>query len=299
LSQKILSCVVGLTVVAGCALAPAALGAPATHVKLKPGGVQAFWTPKRMQRAVPLDGSSHAPPGDAAARANPPVYVSEAVPNRHSQPFPAVGKVFFKIDGGIYVCSASITDSPGRSLVWTAGHCVRDAGRRGKFATKWVFVPGYDHGSAPYGRWPAKVLWSNAGWVDNNQHYDYSAAILKSKNGQRVQDAVGSSLPMDVNPDYDQTWQAIGYPEANIWGQNLWHCVSGFFRSDKFGGGGPDPVGIGCNMTGGSSGGPWLTEDGSLGAVTSYGYRKQPDALYGTYLGTKAGKLYSKLRKKH
>ena len=134
------------------------------------------------------------------------------MPNRHSQPYPAVGKVFFKIDGGIYVCSASITDSPGRSLVWTAGHCVRDAGRRGKFATKWVFVPGYDHGSAPYGRWPAKVLWSNAGWVNNNQHYDYSAAILKSKNGQRVQDAVGSSFRLTSIPTTTRPGRRSGIP---------------------------------------------------------------------------------------
>jgi len=143
------------------------------------------------------------------------------------------------------------------------------------------------------------VLWSNSGWVKNNQHYDYSAAILKPKNGQRVQNAVGESLPLDVNPTYSQTWEAVGYPEANIWGQNLWHCESGFFRKDTFKGSGPDPVGIGCNMTGGSSGGPWLTEDGSLGAVTSYGYNNQPDVLYGTYLGTDAGKLYKKIRSKH
>ncbi len=39
-------------------------------------------------------------------------------------------------------------------------------------------------------------------------------------------------------------------------------------------------------MTGGSSGGPWITAAGNLGAVTSYGYRNKPDALYGTYLGS-------------
>ena len=44
-------------------------------------------------------------------------------------------------------------------------------------------------------------------------------------------------------------------------------------------------------MTGGSSGGPWLTEDGSLGAVSSYIYSKEPDALYGTYLGRRGQAL--------
>jgi V8-like Glu-specific endopeptidase len=287
---------------AGLLAPPAsALAAPPMHAKLKPRGTRAFWTPQRMKRAVPLgpaqvDSSASA---DAARAVPIPAYLSEAVPDPAAQPYPAVGKVFFKIDGGIYVCSASIVDSPGRSLVWTAGHCVRDAGRKGRFATKWIFVPGYDHGSAPYGSWPAKVLWTNRGWVKKNQHDDFAAAVLKPKNGQRVEGAVGSSLTLKPNPAYDQSWQAVGYPEAGIWGQNLWHCVSGLYREDRFRGSGPDPVGIGCDMTGGSSGGPWIAENGTLGAVTSYGYKNEPGALYGTYLGSQARKLYRKLRKKH
>ena len=50
-------------------------------------------------------------------------------------------------------------------------------------------------------------------------------------------------------------------------------------------------------MTGGASGGPWITGSGRLGAVSSYIYRKGPDALYGTYLGSAAKKLYKRVRR--
>ena len=299
INRRILWGVVSV-LVAGSIVVPGALAAPPTHAKLNPGGARDFWTPKRMRSAVPLDRpADELAAAERARRGSPPSFISEAVPDPNAQPYPAVGKVFFKIDGGIFVCSAAIVDSPGRSLVWTAGHCVRDPGRRGQFASKWVFVPGYDQGSSPYGVWPAKVLWTNAGWVGKDQAFDYSAAILRPKNGQRVQKAVGSSLSMDINPAAKQDWQAVGFPAAGMFADSMWHCLSGFYRRDNFPSAGPAPIGIGCNMTGGASGGPWITEDGKLGAVTSYGYNSEPGAVYGTYLGTAANKLYKKIRKKH
>jgi V8-like Glu-specific endopeptidase len=299
LMRRTLLVVLGLTAVALLSLAASAEAAPSKT--LDPSSARSFWTPKRMARAVPLDQPADTLRAEGSAAKLPPVphYQSQAVQNPSAQPYPAVGKVFFKIDGRIYVCSASIVHAPSRSLVWTAGHCVRDAGRNGKFATKWIFVPGYERGARPYGTWPAKIIVTTRGWAHNNQHYDYAAAVIKRQGGTGVEDAVGSSLPMGANSTYEQSWDAVGYPQAPIWRQRLWQCSSGFYRRDSLPGSGPDPFGIGCDMTGGSSGGPWINEAGELGAVTSYGYNHQPDAIYGTYLGNAAARLYQQLRDKH
>ena len=58
----------------------------------------------------------------------------------------------------------------------------------------------------------------------------------------------------------------------------------------------PPTIAIGCDMTGGSSGGGWIVNMqnglGTLVSVNSYGYFSQPDAMYGPYQGNAAERLY-------
>ena len=71
----------------------------------------------------------------------------------------------------------------------------------------------------------------------------------------------------------DTTFSAFGYPAAKKYkGGTLTYCegpaVSGYD-------GDPATVSIACDMTGGSSGGPWYDESGGNGEITSlnsYGY---------------------------
>ena len=67
-------------------------------------------------------------------------------------PYRAAGKLFFKIDGASYVCSAALIQ-PG--VVATAAHCVTAYG--GNWYSDWTFVPAYNDGAAPFGKWKAKV----------------------------------------------------------------------------------------------------------------------------------------------
>lgn len=268
--------------------------------RMDTGGVKKFWTEKRMARAIPLDSprDRFADPG-ITPRRKPPKYISQAVPEPTAAPFRTAGKVYLQIDKRLFVCSAAVVKAPSRSLVWTAGHCLRNPGKRGHFAKRWVFIPDYDQGNAPLGGFVAKALAVTRGWAKGNQRYDFGAAILKPTNGKRVQRAVGAALPFGAGPNYKQTWLAIGYPEARRWGQNMWFCASKLYKRDRrLPGGGPDTVGIGCNMTGGASGGPWITQSGRLGAVSSYLYRGGSDDLYGTYLGSAAKRLYERVRTK-
>lgn len=49
---------------------------------------------------------------------------------------------------GTFSCSGTALNTPSRSIVLTAGHCVIE---RGKVTRKLTFVPAYDHGSRPFG----------------------------------------------------------------------------------------------------------------------------------------------------
>ena len=51
-------------------------------------------------------------------------------------------------------------------------------------------------------------------------------------------------------------------------------------------------MGIGCDMTGGSSGGGWIV-GGNLYSVNSYGYSNQPDVMFGPYLDGVAQSVYN------
>ena len=278
------------------ALAPAAPASPITHRLDRDGGVRAYWTPERLAEAQPLDTPRGLfdPAGLTAERRPLPKFKSGPVGSPGAVPFRATGKVFLKLGGKTYTCSAAIVKSSRGNLIWTAGHCLRDPGLGGKFATKVIFIPAYEQGSKPFGIWKANSVGVPRGWGLGNQHYDFGGATLAKRNGRSVADAVGTALPFDVKPKAKQDWAAVGYPQAGRFGDQMWSCESPFYRRGSFPGSGPDPVGIGCDMTGGASGGPWMTAKGKLGAVSSYLLRRDPDALYGTYMGGEAGRLYER-----
>ena len=139
-----------------------------------PAAIRAYWTAARMREAEPADGLAPSPLASAGARR---VAAGAATGSLHqrvqttsSYPNRTQGKVFFTLpggppDGGDYACSATAVRSPGRSLVWTAGHCVFDPGVLGAgYATNWEFVPGYSGGRRPFGEWPASRLATTRQW---------------------------------------------------------------------------------------------------------------------------------------
>src|SRR4051812_15118223 len=118
----------GAVALAFFATAGAAFGAPATHHRLDSSGVRDYWTAKRMSRAIPAGTpAAEAPAAQRAARQaarRAPFYVSEPVADPSALPYPAVGKVFFRLGRYSYVCSAAVVDAPSARVVWTAGHCL-------------------------------------------------------------------------------------------------------------------------------------------------------------------------------
>jgi RTX calcium-binding nonapeptide repeat (4 copies) len=229
-------------------------------------------------------------------------------PNNKAFPQRVHGKVFFTISGGSdpgnFLCSGTAVRSPSHTLVWTAGHCVNDAEFNGGFATRFEFVPGYRNGQTPFGEWVARELFTTSGWQNNdNIRLDIGAAVMgRDGEGRGVQDVVGAR-GIAFNQARNQTFVAFGYPAISTIfrsfnGELLYSCTSPRIGDDNPPGGGPNPMEIDCDMTGGASGGGWVVKGKFVNSVTSYGYELDFDSLFGPYLGTTAKNLYQQARGK-
>ena len=282
--------------------APAVAAAPVSAgVAERPATVRDYWTPARMRAAVPADLRLLAAGGTVSGpQARSAV---DASADNTAFPYRVHGKVFLTIEGGSdpgdFVCSGTVVTSNSHTLAWTAGHCVNDAEFGGGFATNWAFVPGYRNGERPFGTWPATQLLTTKGWKQSvNVRVDLGAALLaRDAQGRGIEDVVGArGIAFDAprQEDYD----ALGYPAVptllhhEFDGERLYSCASALTGSDEPGGGGPDPLEIDCDMTGGSSGGGWVIAGGRVASVVSYGYAGDLFHLYGPYQGSTAQELY-------
>lgn len=207
-------------------------------------------------------------------------------------PVSHIGKVFFTIAGVDYVCSANAVVSENDSTVATAGHCLNDGA--GTFASEFIFVPAYDSGQAPYGQWPAVDLITASAWSQQEDiNYDIGFAVVDSAGGASLTEAVGAS-GVAFNQPRGQGYTAYGYPASFPFDGETLETCSGVAQNDTFGG--TQSIGISCDMTGGSSGGPWLLGSGPTGvqnSVNSFGYNAVPDVMFGPYWGEVAENVYA------
>src|SRR4051794_34741382 len=268
--------------------APAHARVETKEVSQSASSIAGHWTPERMRAATPADRT----PDGAQAKAAPapaPLSSSEVTTPYTQQPTSTHGKVFFTLAGVDYVCSGTALLSGNKSVVWTAGHCVNEG--PGEFATNWEFVPAYKDGSAPLGVYVADDLITSSAWANSGDFsYDFAAAVVGTSGGTALTDRVGGR-GITFNSNRSQTYTSYGYPAAPPFtGERLWTCNSTLQRSDN--GANPPTMGIGCDMTGGSSGGGWIVGN-NLYSENSYGYGNQPNVMYGPYLGDVAQSVYN------
>jgi hypothetical protein len=270
---------------AGLLSAPAQATPPA-HAKAvgqSRDEVVAYWTAKRMREATPVarakGGSAKGPKASYPfTRYEPATYN------------PAHGKVFFTDNGVNYVCSGTALTSGNKSVVWTAGHCVNEG--PGAYYTNWAFVPAYKDGARPYGTWAARTLLTTAPWRNSGDFsYDEGAAVVSANAaGQRLTDVVGSRGAA-FNQPAQQHYLSHGYPAAKPFtGGRMFICEADLALRDNSAN--PPTMGIGCDMTGGSSGGGWVVGNNVL-SVNSYGYGNLRNVMFGPYQGTVAQQLYT------
>jgi len=230
-------------------------------------------------------------------------------------PFRATGKLYFKIKGSTYVCTASLIK---KGLLVTAAHCVFNYGKKSRgWFNNFQFVPAlYNDGTtqAPYGIYTAQEAFvptpyysgtdtcaSGAdGIVCNN---DLAVIVLNvhSTTGKHAGQVVGFySYGYNGYGFVDKNDTALitqlGYPGAFDNGVQMIRTdsIATYNKRRKW-----QSVIMGSAQTGGSSGGPWLVNFGtrpvtdssaSLGresnsnvvvAVTSWGYTSKGPKLQG------------------
>jgi hypothetical protein len=123
--------------------------------------------------------------------------------------------------------------------------------------------------------------------------YDTGFAVMNTLNGNYLSDVVNES-GLEFNADRGLTYKSYGYPAASPFnGQSLKSC-SGSASNDP---NNPQFLtqGISCDMTGGSSGGPWFIGSNATGlqnSINSYGYNRSP-VMYGPYWGTVIQQTYA------
>lgn len=255
-------------------------------------GAAEYWTADRMRAAIPGDvlagkalerSSSSATSVLKGPKTKVPGTTGKPTLAVAENPVTHVGKVFFMLGGANYVCSGNAVSSANRSTVATAGHCVNEG--RGAFATKFIFVPGYQDGAAPYGEWTSSTLHAPTQWSSGGDiNYDTGFAVMNKLDGKSLTDVVGGSGVV-FNQAYGLKYTSYGYPAAKPFtGERLWSCTGTATKdtNQQF-----TTQGIPCDMTGGSSGGPWLTSTGDgvfQNSINSYGYSPKP-VMYGPYWG--------------
>ncbi|WP_236244311.1 serine protease [Streptomyces sp. CC210A] len=277
----------------------------------------AFWTAERMRGAAPLDleltpgrlKELKAPEPGGATTTVAPTPAADGTSAHAAGPlsFPQAGgswgsggavvktsgRVFFTFDGRTASCSANAVTSQNRSTVITAGHCVK---YQGSWHTNWVFVPAYADGNAPYGQWTATKTLTTPRWeAGEDINHDIGAAVVAPLDGRKLTDVTGAQ-GLQFNGGYNKPMYAFGFPAASPYdGSKLVYCSGNSSKDFLL----SQDHGLGCNMTGGSSGGPWFTgfsEASGTGlqvSVNSFGYVFLPNRMFGPYFGDEAQALYA------
>jgi V8-like Glu-specific endopeptidase len=255
--------------------------------------ILAYWTPARIANAMPKDYVMTAS-GRLVPNARPGGGGGGASWTLNGAIETQSGRVLFHQGNGDWICSASVVSdgstTDAYSIIVTAGHCAYD-GADG-WATNWMYIPDFDDaptytcGDTIYGCWTARALAVSPGFYpegfgNDTVESDWAFAVVGpgGHSGSAQIDALGAyPLKTTDNTVGTSAW-AFGYPAAGKYhGKDLVYCT-GTTVEDPYG---AATWGVGCNMTGGSSGGPWLVGSftaqqiadgaGSVGSVNSYGY---------------------------
>lgn len=204
-------------------------------------------------------------------------------------PYSTAGRLFFRIPNeGSFVCSGAVI-SP--RLILTAGHCVHSgSGNEKGWFTNFEFVPAYRDGVAPFSIWKGSSAFVTTPWYDGKGQVPNVAdyALIETEDqtidgvSRKIGEVVGY-LGFQTNRLIPNHAHLLGYPVAFDGGERMHQVTAQSYKRN----GQYNTVLYGSDMTGGSSGGPWImnfgaASSGQTGAkeparnlvigLTSYGY---------------------------
>lgn len=302
--RRFLALLACLTLLAALPVSVAARPGPTAARGVDPA--IAYWTAERIAHAIPRDFIRNAdgtfspaarPPGPPGGGGGGGSSGTGASWTGGDTVVRQSGRVLFTLNSVNYICSASVIDDASDSsysVILTAAHCIYDE-VADVFATNWVYYPSFDTSptytceNSSFGCWSAHALVVHEGFSNEESfngttvQYDWGFAVVGvgGLDGSTQLDSSLGSYAIDTsvlesgpNPGW-----AFGYPAAQKYhGYDLTYCTGAV---------GTDPYNdnknwkLACDMTGGSSGGPWLKDtsdpgaDGTEGTVfslNSYGY---------------------------
>lgn len=205
------------------------------------------------------------------------------------------GKIIAAAPGtGSYSCSGTAIETPSRSMVLTAGHCVIEAGHE---AQRISFVPAYDHGERPFGSFDVKSVYVMPQWRrSENPAFDLAALRVEPNKLGHLTDVVGAR-GYATSKSRLSAFQIFGYPAARAGGEELRSCRAHGLGIDRFTNRfpGPPTMPASCDMAAGASGGGWIFDREYVGGVTSYGYQGRPTQLFSPYFGPEVGSFLRQL----
>jgi len=261
-----------------------------------------YWTPEKMRNAVSADeqdsNSADFTQQDGDSQVQAAKQQEGQPPADSSLQFPlsTVGKLFLtNAYGQNMVCSGTAVVSSNHSVVDTAGHCLY-------WNKEWmdnvIFCPLYNNGDTPFGCWAARDLEIPSDWLNarpNDFHHDFGIAIVASNDRGSLTDVVGG-VGWAYNQSTNQPFYAYGYPAAYPFnGQTRQSCEDRSGKSWQHGGG--TVISIPCDMTGGSSGGPWFIQSGNNWYVDGHNdfiSSLQPKHMFSPYYDNTWYALYEK-----
>ncbi|AXG82588.1 peptidase [Streptomyces paludis] len=209
-------------------------------------------------------------------------------------PLKTVGRLFFvNANGADTWCTATAVKSANRSAVMTAAHCVRRGSSPGNTNILMVFAPGYSKGRTPHGTFAVRSAATPRAWQTASTNDIAALVVAADKKNRKLTDVVGGQK-IAFNRAVGGTVSALGYSATRPQrGEVLLRCVGKAKKEQGM-------QAIPCDLTGGSSGGPWFadfdtaTGKGVLVSVNASLDSLTPTKMYGEVLKATAKKVYDR-----
>ena len=232
----------------------------------------------------------------------------------------AAGRIYFEMptnnalsSWAAYVCSGTVAEDglTGRSVIITAAHCAYDDVHKA-FARNVLFIPNQDGtsgtrtdtncGNDPMGCWSPTFAVVDQNWASRtfpaNIPWDYAFYVVKDTGAHSgaaapsdALDTAAGDLTVKLDaPTVGAFTHALGYSYSDD--PNFMFCAQNLGTESTYN----DYWLSKCDLSGGSSGGPWLQPvnagEGPIISVNSWGYTNSPGMAGPRLAGTTAGCVF-------